>query len=100
MQSLKTKKMKKMNKRLIITLDSDLIETLELLKIQKNTTSKSKIIEMLIINYIEKINIYDENLKIKILQKYKRINIIKEKIEQEKLKELQELAKIDWLNKS
>ena len=86
-----------MNKRLIITLDPDLIEALELLKIQKNTTSKSKIIEMLIINYIEKINIYDEDLKMKILQKYKRINIIKEKIEQEKLKELQELAKIDWL---
>lgn len=92
--------MKKMNKRLIITLDSDLIETLELLKIQKNTTSKSKIIEMLIVNYIEKINIYDEELKVKILQKYKRINIIKEKIEENKLKELQELAKIDWLNKS
>lgn len=92
--------MKKMNKRLIITLDADLIEALELLKIQKNTNSKSKIIEMLIVNYIEKINIYNEELKIKILQKYKRINIIKEKIEQEKLKELQELAKIDWLNKS
>lgn len=89
-----------MNKRLIITLDADLIEALELLKIQKNTNSKSKIIEMLIVNYIEKINIYNEELKIKILQKYKRINIIKEKIEQEKLKELQELAKIDWLNKS
>lgn len=89
-----------MNKRLIITLDSDLIEALELLKTQKNTTSKSKIIEMLIINYIEKINIYNNELRTKILQKYKRINIIKEKIEQEKLKELQELAKIDWLNKS
>lgn len=89
-----------MNKRLIITLDHDLIEALELLKIQKNTTSKSKIIEMLIINYIEKINIYNDELKTKILQKYKRINIIKEKIEENKLKELQELAKIDWLNKS
>ena len=89
-----------MNKRLIITLDPDLIEALELLKIQKNTTSKSKIIEMLIVNYIEKINIYNDNLKMKILQKYKRINIIKEKIEEDKLKELQELAKIDWLNKS
>lgn len=89
-----------MNKRLIITLDNDLIEALELLKIQKNTTSKSKIIEMLIVNYIEKVNIYNENLKMKILQKYKRINIIKEKIEENKLKELQELAKIDWLNKS
>lgn len=88
-----------MNKRLIITLDDDLIEALELLKIQKNTTSKSKIIEMLIVNYIEKINIYNEELKIKILQKYKRINIIKEKIEENKLKELQDLAKIDWLNK-
>lgn len=89
-----------MNKRLIITLDNDLIEVLELLKIQKNTTSKSKIIEMLIVNYIEKINIYNEELKLKILQKYKRINIIKEKIEQDKLKKLQELAKIDWLNNS
>ena len=89
-----------MNKRLIITLDNDLIEALELLKIQKNTTSKSKIIEMLIVNYIEKINIYNDELKTKILQKYKRINIIKEKIEENKLKELQELAKIDWLNKS
>lgn len=89
-----------MNKRLIITLDTDLIEVLELLKLQKNTTSKSKIIEMLLLNYIEKINIYDDNLKMKILQKYKRINIIKEKIEEDKLKELQELAKIDWLNKS
>lgn len=89
-----------MNKRLIITLDNDLIEALELLKIQKNTTSKSKIIEMLIINYIEKINIYNDNLKMKILQKYKRINVIKEKMEEEKLKELQELAKIDWLKNS
>ena len=89
-----------MNKRLIITLDHDLIEVLELLKIQKNTTSKSKIIEMLIVNYIEKINIYNDELKTKILQKYKRINIIKEKIEENKLKELQELAKVDWLNKS
>ena len=89
-----------MNKRLIITLDEDLIEVLELLKIQKNNTSKSKIIEMLIVNYIEKINIYNEELKIKILQKYKRINVIKEKIEENKLKELQDLAKIDWLNKS
>ena len=94
------KKMKKMNKRLIITLDHDLIKVLELLKIQKNTTSKSKIIEMLIVNYIEKINIYNDNLKMKILQKYKRINVIKEKMEEDKLKELQELAKIDWLNKS
>ena len=89
-----------MNKRLIITLDDDLIEVLELLKIQKNTTSKSKIIEMLLLNYIEKINIYNDNLKMKILQKYKRINVIKEKMEEDKLKELQELAKIDWLNKS
>lgn len=89
-----------MNKRLIITLDHDLIKVLELLKIQKNTTSKSKIIEMLIVNYIEKINIYNDNLKMKILQKYKRINVIKEKMEEDKLKELQELAKIDWLNKS
>ena len=94
------KKMKKMNKRLIITLDPDLIEALDLLKIQKNTTSKSKIIEMLIVNYIEKINIYNDNLKMKILQKYKRINLIKEKIEKDKLKELQELAKIDWLKNS
>lgn len=90
--------MKKMNKRLIITLDEDIIKVLELLKLQKNTTSKSKIIEMLLLNYIEKVNIYNEELKIKILQKYKRINIIKEKIEENKLKELQELAKIDWLN--
>ena len=89
-----------MNKRIIITLDEDLIEVLELLKLQKNTTSKSKIIEMLLLNYIEKINIYNDNLKMKILQKYKRINVIKEKMEEDKLKELQELAKIDWLNKS